>query len=127
MCYYNTFLTVSHLAIMRSFSKRANSRRSWMVVAIFHNISNARPTSTIAAITPSTMPRIGTYKQTDVIYRKPYKACRCTLNRYIYFIVSLRVQADLNIYEVYQFTMTNILFTSIKYFFLSELKYCIIY
>lgn len=53
-------LTVSHLAFMRSFSKRANSRRSWMVVSSFHSSRMANPTRTMAAMTPSTMPSIKT-------------------------------------------------------------------
>lgn len=54
-------LTVSHFAIIRSFSNRANSRRSWMVVRSFQSSSIAIPMRTMAAITPSTMPRRKTF------------------------------------------------------------------
>ena len=51
-------LTVSHLAIIRSFSNLANSLRSWMVVKTFHIRMRASPMATMAPITPRTMPAI---------------------------------------------------------------------
>lgn len=54
-------LTVSHFAIIRSFSKRANSRRSWIVVRSFQSRSMAKPIKTMAAMTPRTIPRRKTF------------------------------------------------------------------
>jgi len=57
----NTKLTVSHLAIILSFSNLANSRLSWMVVRSFHRRSIAIPISTMAAMTPRIIPSKNTF------------------------------------------------------------------
>ena len=59
-CIAHSKLTVSHLAMSRSCSKAANSRRSWRTVNNFQTSSRIKPISTIPAINPSTIARIGT-------------------------------------------------------------------
>lgn len=51
-------LTVSHLALAFSSSKRANSRRSWMVMRSFQMSRAARPMSRMAPITESSTTRM---------------------------------------------------------------------
>lgn len=46
-------LTVSHLALLFSSSKRANSRRSWMVMSSFQMSRAERPMSRMAPVTES--------------------------------------------------------------------------
>lgn len=55
---YLIILTVSHLAIIRSFSNFANSRLSLIVVSSFHSNKRAIPINTIAPITPNIIPKI---------------------------------------------------------------------
>ena len=54
------WLTVSHRAIILSFSNLANSRLSWILTIVFHASSRSRPPMTIAAITPRMIPRKNT-------------------------------------------------------------------
>lgn len=56
---------------MRSFSKRANSLLSWIVVRTFHMMSNAKPTATIAPMTPKTMPVV---REKNIVKRTKYKS-----------------------------------------------------
>ena len=51
-------LTVSHLALRRSFSNFANSRRSCRIISSFQISSSASPMNTIPATTPAMMARI---------------------------------------------------------------------
>lgn len=52
---HRRFLTISHLALIFSFSNLANSRRSWMIMSNFQINRRASPISTIPATTPATM------------------------------------------------------------------------
>lgn len=63
-----TALTVSHLALAFSSSKRANSRRSWMVMSSFQMSRAARPMSRMAPVTESSTTRMsGPFGQSEGI------------------------------------------------------------
>jgi len=52
-------ITVSQRAIKRSFSNLAYSRRSWITVSSFQISKSTSPISTIPAMTPKTMAKMG--------------------------------------------------------------------